>query len=99
MKTFYCQRSPPACCWSILVPSKVDIFGPRASMNRIPSKSGLGRTNIIMDTAFSHCGFHDEIANHILLNFSMADNIWYYVVLFVNGASFPFLWPILLRIF
>ncbi|KAK1436799.1 hypothetical protein QVD17_02582 [Tagetes erecta] len=62
--------------WSSWVPVKVNVFGWRSSLDRIPCKLGLAKRNIIPDPFCQSCNSMEEDANHILLNCQFARRIW-----------------------
>lgn len=62
--------------WSPWVPKKVNVFGWRASIDRIPSKLVLSRWYIIPDSYSQVWGSMEENTDRILMNCHLAKRMW-----------------------
>ncbi|KAJ0911011.1 putative RNA-directed DNA polymerase [Helianthus annuus] len=66
--------------WNRWVPRKVNIFGWRMNLDRLPTKAALARRNITMDSVTCPlCCERDETAEHIFGSCYVSSVIWHLV--------------------
>ncbi|PWA62799.1 reverse transcriptase domain, Reverse transcriptase zinc-binding domain protein [Artemisia annua] len=71
--------------WNHLAPLKVNIFGWRLEMNRIPTRDQLLSRNITLTSAQCPlCNSHDESAPHLFLQCDFANSLWLFLLSWCN---------------
>ncbi|KAJ8420919.1 hypothetical protein Cgig2_031552 [Carnegiea gigantea] len=66
LKTFWADL------WSLVIPSKINLFPWRAVLNILPSRAALARIIPSMHCTCEICGMWEESANHALFDCSLA---------------------------
>ncbi|XP_076916581.1 uncharacterized protein LOC143576365 [Bidens hawaiensis] len=71
--------------WNNWAPRKVNYFGWRAELNRIPSKEELATCGVYFEALLCvNCGYMLESSNHLLVSCMFASNIWWQVCTWLN---------------
>ena len=76
-KTSFCKVLPYKHWWNNWVPIKINFFGWRAVLNRLPTKSELARRGVPMPSSF--CSFYsqrEENDLHMFLECSWVKDVW-----------------------